>query len=161
MLNDILIYDHTDNDGNKKVISAKSEKMEISDDEKYMELTLYNGNSYIELKIIKIIKIIMKNFIYKNLTRFDLSGFDMKNSELLYKGHYAMLNNNQLKYSIDSLNNILEKETIILNRLSENYKYNINNSLDSSVNISSLNINRIYDIVNKLRILKSFKFKFR
>ena len=26
LLNDILIYDHTDNDGNKKVISAKSGK---------------------------------------------------------------------------------------------------------------------------------------
>ena len=42
------------------------------------------------------------------------------------------------------------------NRLSENYKYNTNDSLDSSVNISSLNLNRIYETaINKLRILKS------
>ena len=158
LLNDILIYDHTDNDGNKKVISAKSGKMEISDDEKYMELTLYNGNSYIELESNRNKKNNHRKISFtQNLIRFDLSGFDMKNSELLYKGHYAMLNNNQLKYSIDSLNSILEKKkTIIFNRLSENYKYNTNNSLDSSVNISSLNLNRIYETaINKLRILKS------
>ena len=158
LLNDILIYDHTDNDGNKKVISAKSGKMEISDDEKYMELTLYNGNSYIELESNRNKKNNHRKISFtQNLIRFDLSGFDMKNSELLYKGHYAMLNNNQLKYSIDSLNSILEKKkTLIFNRLSENYKYNTNNSLDSSVNINSLNLNRIYETaINKLRILKS------
>ena len=85
-----------------------------------MELTLYNGNSYIELESNRNKKNNHRKISFtQNLIRFDLSGFDMKNSELLYKGHYAMLNNNQLKYSIDSLNSILEKKkTLIFNRLS-------------------------------------------
>ena len=36
--------------------------MEISDDEKYMELTLYNGNSYIELESNRNKKIIIEKF---------------------------------------------------------------------------------------------------
>ena len=50
----------------------------------------------------------------KDLIRFDLSSFNMKNSEMLYKGHYAMLNNKQLSYSIDSLNNkLINKQNLI------------------------------------------------
>ena len=71
LLYDILIYDHTGNNGNKKVISAQSGKMEISDNEKYMELTLYNGNSYIELKDNKKKSNHRKISFSENLIRFD------------------------------------------------------------------------------------------
>jgi len=158
LLNNILIYDHTDNTGNKKVISAKSGKMVISDDEKYMELTLYNGNSYIELINNKNKKSNHRKITFKeDLIRFDLSSFDLKNSELLYKGHYAMLNNSQLEKSIDSLNKrVFEKELLIQNRLLENYKYKENNKSDSTISISYLNQKKIHETaINKLRILKS------
>lgn len=158
LLNNILIYDHTDNTGNKKVISAKSGKMVISDDEKYMELTLYNGNSYIELINNKNKKSNHRKITFKeDLIRFDLSSFDLKNSELLYKGHYAMLNNSQLEKSIDSLNKrVFEKELLIQNRLLENYKYKENNKSDSTISINYLNQKKIHETaINKLRILKS------
>ena len=158
LLNNILIYDHTDNTGNKKVISAKSGKMVISDDEKYMELTLYNGNSYIELINNKNKKSNHRKITFEeDLIRFDLSSFDLKNSELLYKGHYAMLNNSQLEKSIDSLNKrVFEKELLIQNRLLENYKYKENNKSDSTISINYLNQKKIHEIaINKLRILKS------
>ena len=158
LLNNILIYDHTDNTGNKKVISAKSGKMVISDDEKYMELTLYNGNSYIELINNKNKKSNHRKITFEeDLIRFDLSSFDLKNSELLYKGHYAMLNNSQLEKSIDSLNKrVFEKELLIQNRLLENYKYKENNKSDSTISINYLNQKKIHETaINKLRILKS------
>tara|TARA_B100001113_G_scaffold41087_1_gene29089 strand:+ start:1752 stop:3020 length:1269 start_codon:yes stop_codon:yes gene_type:complete len=158
LLNNILIYDHTDNTGNKKVISAKSGKMVISDDEKYMELTLYNGNSYIELIDNKNKKSNHRKITFEeDLIRFDLSSFDLKNSELLYKGHYAMLNNSQLEKSIDSLNKrVFEKELLIQNRLLENYKYKENNKSDSTISINYLNQKKIHETaINKLRILKS------
>ena len=85
LLYGILIYDHTDNNGNKKVISAQSGKMEISDNEKYMELTLYNGNSYIELIDNKKKSNHRKISFSENLIRFDLSNFGLKNSEMLYR----------------------------------------------------------------------------
>ena len=158
LLNNILIYDHTDNTGNKKVISAKSGKMLISDNEKYMELTLYNGNSYIELINNKNKKSNHRKITFEeDLMRFDLSSFDLKNSELLYKGHYAMLNNSQLENSIDSLNKrVYEKELLIQNRLLENYKYKENNKSDSTISINYLNQKKIQETaINKLRILKS------
>ena len=40
----------------------------------------------------------------EDLIRFDLASFSKStNSEKLYKGHYAMLNNKQLDFAIDSL----------------------------------------------------------
>ncbi len=159
ILNNILIYDHKENLGNKKVISAKSGKMKITDDEKYMELYLYDGNSYIEIENNNNKKksINRKISFQKDLIRFDLSSFNMKNSEMLYKGHYAMLNNTQLSYSIDSLNNkLIDKENLIKVRVTENYKYNKTNKVDSVISLDKLNNKRINETaINKLRILKS------
>ena len=159
ILNNILIYDHKENLGNKKVISAKSGKMKITDDEKYMELYLYDGNSYIEIENNNKKKksINRKISFQKDLIRFDLSSFNMKNSEMLYKGHYAMLNNTQLSYSIDSLNNkLIDKENLIKVRVTENYKYDKTNKVDSVISLDKLNNKRINETaINKLRILKS------
>ena len=159
VLNDILIYDHKENLGNKKVISAKSGKMKITDDEKYMELYLFDGNSYIEIdnNDKKKKSINRKISFQKDLIRFDLSSFNMKNSEMLYKGHYAMLNNKQLSYSIDSLNNkLIDKQNLIKVRVSENYKYDASSKSDSVISLNNLNNKRIHETaINKLRILKS------
>ena len=159
VLNDILIYDHKENLGNKKVISAKSGKMKITDDEKYMELYLFDGNSYIEIENNdkKKKSINRKISFQKDLIRFDLSSFNMKNSEMLYKGHYAMLNNKQLSYSIDSLNNkLIDKQNLIKVRVSENYKYDVSSKSDSVILLNNLNNKRIHETaINKLRILKS------
>ena len=159
VLNDILIYDHKENLGNKKVISAKSGKMKITDDEKYMELYLFDGNSYIEIENNNKKKksINRKISFQKDLIRFDLSSFNMKNSEMLYKGHYAMLNNKQLSFSIDSLNNkLIDKENLIKVRVSENYKYDASIKSDSVITLNNLNNKRIHETaINKLRILKS------
>ena len=131
--------------------------MEISDNEKYMELTLYNGNSYIELKDNKKKSNHRKISFSENLIRFDLSNFGLKNSEMLYKGHYAMLNNKQLQYSIDSLNKKLEeKKILVYNRISEKYNYNANNKLDSTLRTNKISNKKISETaINKLRILKS------
>ena len=159
VLNDILIYDHKENLGNKKVISAKSGKMKITDDEKYMELYLFDGNSYIEIENNNKKKksINRKISFQKDLIRFDLSSFNMKNSEMLYKGHYAMLNNKQLSFSIDSLNNkLIDKQNLIKVRVSENYKYDVSSKSDSVILLNNLNNKRIHETaINKLRILKS------
>jgi len=157
LLYDILIYDHSDNNGNKKVISAQSGKMEISNDEKYMELSLYNGNSYIELNDNNKKSNHRKISFKENLIRFDLSSFGLKNSELLYKGHYAMLNNKQLLNSIDSLDKKLnDKKILVYERISENYKYNIKNKLDSTFSTNNVSDKKIFETaINKLRILKS------
>jgi lipopolysaccharide export system permease protein len=48
MLYDVMIYDHSNNDGNVNVTIADSGKMELTADKKYMSITLYNGHNYTE-----------------------------------------------------------------------------------------------------------------
>jgi len=48
MLYDVMIYDHTRNEGNVNVTIADSGKMEITEDKKFMSITLYDGQSYNE-----------------------------------------------------------------------------------------------------------------
>ncbi|HAQ21480.1 MAG TPA: hypothetical protein DCR40_19955 [Prolixibacteraceae bacterium] len=50
MLYDVMIYDHSNNDGNVNVTIADSGKMEVTEDKKFMSITLYNGHSYTEGK---------------------------------------------------------------------------------------------------------------
>ncbi len=45
-LHDLMIYDHTENKGNKKVILADSGRMAFTDGNQYLQLILYNGKSY-------------------------------------------------------------------------------------------------------------------
>ncbi|MBT7896027.1 MAG: YjgP/YjgQ family permease [Flavobacteriales bacterium] len=158
-LNNILIYDHTNNSGNKKVIIAESGNMNITNDERYMELNLINGISYIEIEENKKNKKIQHRKISfdKELIRFDLASFNIKNSELLYKGHYDMLNNLQLLNSIDSLKNkVTIKEKLIYSRLEKNYHYKQDINQDFNNDIIKINKNRIYETaINKLRVLRS------
>ena len=67
------------------------------------------------------------------------------------------LNNTQLSYSIDSLNNkLIDKENLIKVRVTENYKYDKTNKVDSVISLDKLNNKRINETaINKLRILKS------
>ena len=128
--------------------------MMITDNERFMELTLFNGTSYIEIenKIKNNKKPHRKITFYKELIRFDLSSFDIKNSELLYKGHYAMLNNYQLENSIDSLNNKrLTKINLISSRLNSNYHYK---SEVSSVKLKKTNIIKSQKHINTNLIIR-------
>ena len=49
MMYDIIIYDHTSDQSNDKVIVSDSAEMKITENEQYLELKLYNGSSYIEI----------------------------------------------------------------------------------------------------------------
>ena len=48
MLYDVMIYNHADNQGNVNVSISDSGKMEITQDKKFMSITLYNGQNYTE-----------------------------------------------------------------------------------------------------------------
>ena len=158
-LNGIIIYDHTAKDGNNNIITAESGKMELTIDEKFLELTLYNGHSYIDIPDKKREK---KNpfrvtHFNKELIRFDLASFNtIKNSESLYKGHYAMLNNKQLEDAIDSLQiKYEEKQLLFKKSISRKYSEEIGES-DSKKTIYPHNKRQKYDIaINKIRGLQS------
>ena len=110
-IQDVMIYDHSENRGNTKLILAESGKMAMSDDERYLLLTLYKGSSFEELenKPGKNSRPLMRTEFDEQLVRFDLSSFKMtRTNEQLFKDNYQMLNLRQLSYSSDSIENRLK-----------------------------------------------------
>ena len=160
-LKNIIIYDHTANNGNDKVIIAESGVMQLTKDEQFLELILYNGHSYIDIakNNRKAKKPYRTTHFKEDLIRFNLSSFStMNNSVDLYKGHYAMLSNKQLAIAIDSLNLKFKerKETFKINIVD---KYNSKSEMDSLVVLDDLSLlkqKQQFDIaINKLKTIKS------
>jgi lipopolysaccharide export system permease protein len=89
----VIIYDHSDNKGNIKVVLADSGTMTMVQD-RYLEMELFNGRSYEqqdndgrEDKSYPH----LRNEFTRNLIRFDLSNFEMNRSnEELFKDNYKM-----------------------------------------------------------------------
>ncbi len=116
-IQDVMIYDHSENRGNTKLILAESGKMAMSDDERYLLLTLYKGSSFEELenKPGKNSKPLMRTEFDQEVVRFDLSSFKMtRTNEQLFKDNYQMLNLRQLSYSSDSIEKGLKERRIEL-----------------------------------------------
>jgi lipopolysaccharide export system permease protein len=119
LLKDILIFDHTDKQGNVSVTIADSGYMRISTDEKHLLLTLYNGRTYIELqkqkkenRNVKSYPLRRDHFQEQEMV-IEMTGFGLnRTDEKLFRNSYAMLNLEQLQHFDDSLtedvNNILD-----------------------------------------------------
>ena len=105
---DIMIYDHTDGQGNVKVTVADSGFMAMTHSQREMIFTLYDGYNYnevIEDKDYRVRRPFQKMAFKKQVVAFDMSEFDMKHiDEDAFKSHQAMLNIKQLGIAIDSLN---------------------------------------------------------
>jgi lipopolysaccharide export system permease protein len=120
-LHGILIYDHTEMQGNNFVLIAKKGKMEESPDKSYMLLHLYDGASYKEVKRnpqnTDEKHPLLRDTFKERIVRFDMSGFKLsRTKEELFKSHAQMLNLSQLGELIDSV--YLDKDKA-LNNFSE------------------------------------------
>tara|TARA_Y100001954_G_scaffold218698_1_gene252114 strand:+ start:3644 stop:5041 length:1398 start_codon:yes stop_codon:yes gene_type:complete len=162
MMYDIIIYDHTSEQSNDKVIVSDSAEMKITDNEQYLELKLYNGSSYIEIYN----KDRLKNYGHQrinfkeNTIRFDLKKFGLKRSdENIYKNHYSMMNIKQLSYSIDSLEKKLEdKEEYYSNNYTDKFNLklsSVNGTLLKNSNTYRNKKEKMDYAINKVRSIKS------
>lgn len=115
LMHKIMIYNHTNNNGNLNVTVADSGYMRLTADEQYLIFTLYNGFSYNEMRFDR-----NKKYKYnyphrrdkfeEELIIIDMSGFEFtRTDEKLFRQNYQMLNLNQLAYAIDSLENKLDE----------------------------------------------------
>jgi len=142
MMYDFMIYDHSEKRGNSKVTLADSGRMEMTDDQRYMIVTLYHGYSYEEMKENK--RGIDKKYpehhdtFDKQTIIFELDGGELKRTdEALFKHNYQMKNLRELSHSQDSLQKKLDqkKKTFVagLSR-SKFYRYErkITNYADTS-----------------------------
>jgi lipopolysaccharide export system permease protein len=106
-IRDVMIYDHTDNAGNNKLITATSGKMVMSENKQELVVTLRNGNSYEEVvrgKNAKRNQPLYRSHFEKYVLRFDLSSFRMsRTDEGLFRKNYQMQNIKQLERTTDTL----------------------------------------------------------
>lgn len=125
ILYNILIYDHTQRQGNNKVVMAREGVMKMSADENFLLITLKNGHSYEEV-------VSQNNKGFKPLTRtsfreetivMDMRDFKMiRTDESLFKDNYQMLNITQLSDEIDSLKTEGKERAIsIITQVNKNF----------------------------------------
>ena len=157
-LNGITIYDHSAKQGNKKVIKAKSGKMQMSSDERFLILTLYNGNSYEDRPTERGKKNthpFFRSTFQEEIIRFDLSSFAfMKSDKDIFKDNYEMLNMKQLNSAIDTLNmQIAERKQESANFLLEKfYVFNIDTNRGTIIkdtNITTKTIRSAFSLHHK------------
>ena len=106
MLKDVMIYNHTENQGNRQLTIADSAIMNISNDKSYFSIKLFNGVDYQEKFEGRRNKIYpLSRFIFEeHEMRIDMSGFKMdRTDEELFKEDYRMLDLDQLANKTDTL----------------------------------------------------------
>ena len=109
VLYDLLIYDHTRNKSNESVTVADSGFLKITEDKKYMVLTLYNGINYSEEQVTGGRQMesrpFRRNKFAEQTIRVKVNNFEFnRREEGIYKNMYRMLNTKQLMLMEDTLN---------------------------------------------------------
>ena len=102
----VMIYDHSQVQGNNKLVLADSGRMQQTADGNYLMLTLFNGTNYEESSgRVDAQKIpFQRTGFSSEVIKFDLSQFKMTRSDDdFFKNAYYMLNVQQLGYASDSL----------------------------------------------------------
>lgn len=125
-LYDVMIYDHTENRGNSKVIVADSGRMEFEGD-RYLLLSLYSGTSYEQQENRSRAEKTyphMRSSFQNQTIRFDMSEFSMRRSnEDIFKDNYKMQSLGQLTRNIDTLQmNLAERKLNFYENLQRNFK---------------------------------------
>ena len=104
----VKIYDHTDRDGNNKIIVADSGMMSLSPNQRSIIFTLYNGHNYTEdnsdKQTFKFNRPFERMSFKEEQIKFSLESFDLtRSNEDMYKSYQAMMHIHQLTTALDSL----------------------------------------------------------
>ena len=133
-IKDIIIYDHTAGDGNKRVIIADSCRMYSFMGDRYLKMDLYNGNHYIEEEKKKsgrrgkneISQFVRTKFANMDLV-FSLASFDLNDTdESLFADNRYMKGIKALTQSIDSMSSsILDSKFKVYGTIASSYKLHL------------------------------------
>lgn len=107
-LKDVLIYDHTSGQGNLHVITADSGRMEPFFNDRYIMLTLYNGNSYKEGSGRRGGREVPQTFDRTNFGTnkmvFNLDAFELdRTDEKLWSNSKSIKNIGEIRVDLDSM----------------------------------------------------------
>ena len=142
----VMIYDHTAGKGNVNVTLADSGYLNMSDDKKFMILTLFNGTSYSDIKQGEKQSKETYPFQREKFKREELvinvQNFELRRAdEKYFQDGYKMLNTKQLDVAVDSLNN-LYNDRIKLVSTGISYNQSLNEQVINTFSIDSLKTNR-------------------
>ena len=132
-IKDVMIYDHTKNQGNRELILADSGKMYTIHHERYLVLELFDGRSYHDQVGAydgnRSAEKFIKNSFDKSQIIFSLESFDMDTTNPeLFANHRIMRDINQLTHDIDSLKRKQEKnKDVSFQKVAINYNYHLKN----------------------------------
>ena len=140
----VKIYDHTDREGNNRIMVADSGVMSLSPNQRTIIFTLYNGHNYTEdnseKQSFKFNRPFERMSFKEEQIKFSLESFDLTRSNGdMYKSYQAMMNVRQLSTALDSLQRrIDDKQSTygdnLLRRLN-NYTNRTELSQDSTVTL--------------------------
>ena len=104
----VKIYDHTERDGNSRIMVADSGTMSLSPNQRTIIFTLYNGHNYTEdnsnKETFKYNRPFERMSFREEQIKFSLESFDLtRSNEDMYKSYQAMMNTHQLSMALDSL----------------------------------------------------------
>lgn len=166
MLYKLVLYDHTDDNGNTNVTLADSGYIKLSNDEKYLIFNLYNGLRYEDVKENEkkrdeLVYPFRRDRFEKQTVFIQLEGFKLERSdEDLYKDHYEMLNISQLEYAIDSLQeHFIEKTDKFTEQFMQMSFFKINkknfDSLYKSNLVKEINLDSTFDDLKQNKKMKA------
>lgn len=137
----VMIYDHSQLQGNNKLTLADSGRMEQTADGNFLLLTLFNGvnfeesNSRVDGNRIPF----QRTGFSSEVIKFDLSQFKMTRSDdEFFRSAYYMLNVDQLSYASDSLGKeitvrVVEMQKSLLNSYTGFTKSRLNDSIFATI----------------------------
>jgi lipopolysaccharide export system permease protein len=140
--NEVVIYDHRKNEGNKEVTVADSGKMYTILNEQYMKLELFNGFNYTEGASNEReltgnrgnAESLTRSKFEKTQIVFDMSSFQLGNTEKKwFQGNRIMRNLSELNGDIDSLNDQMLQQRLQFYQNTSNYFYFFNKSETSKL----------------------------
>ena len=106
LLNDVLIYDNRASSGNMNTIVADSGYIHLSDDKRYLVVTLFHGKTYEQTRNSQwFTKSALRHHTFDMQRQIiPMEGFDMGRSDaLMFSNDSRTKNVNQLQHDIDSL----------------------------------------------------------
>lgn len=119
LMKEIMVYKHDRQKGNAEVTVADSGYIRMTSDETKLLVTLYNGQTYIEMEEGKKARSRREPKKYPHQVRkfqketllMDISGFNFTRTDQdLFKDNYQMLKLNQLEANKDSLEHVFNKK---------------------------------------------------
>lgn len=132
-LKDLIIYDHTKGRGNTDVILADSGRMYMFNNDQYLKLDLYDGQSYTESPPERTVSAskasqpanFVRNKFKKSTLVFSMESFNMVETKKEYfASNKIMKNIGQLSYDIDSMQDrMIETKFTIFDQAGNNNPY--------------------------------------